>query len=54
MYVVSYYDDYGGEQQFKILNYEQGLTWRELQQRFDPSFRYNSLEFYLLGSAIIS
>lgn len=30
------------------------LSWRELQEYFDPDYRYNSLEFYRAGEPIES
>lgn len=53
MYVVSYTDDYNGVNYVKLLNYPTGMSWRELQQMFDPHYHYSNLKFYLLGSEIL-
>ena len=53
-YIVTYYMEYDSTKtpRFKLLNYPKGLTWRELQERFDPHYRHDYLKFYNLGSEI--
>jgi hypothetical protein len=53
MYVVSYTDDTNGFKYVKILDYPDGMQWRELQQKFDPKYFYSNLKFYLLGCEIL-
>ena len=54
-YIASYIEEYDFTKtvRYKMLNYPKGLTWRELQQRFDPSYRYDNVKFYNLGSEIV-
>lgn len=44
--------DYSHTKQYKIVSAETNLTWRQLQELFDPNYRYNYLKFYYLGGEI--
>lgn len=53
-YIVTYFleHNYSRTPRFELLNYPEGLTWRQLQKRFDPHYRHDNLKFYNLGSEI--
>lgn len=46
--------DYRHQKQYKIVSAEINLSWRQLQELFDPSYQYNYLKFYYLGGEIKS
>jgi hypothetical protein len=51
-YVVSYETDYNTTVYYQVFECHVNATWRELQQKFDPKYRFNFLKFYCLGSEI--
>lgn len=55
-YIVSFIreHDFCRTVQYKLLDYPKGLTWRQLQERFDPGYHHDNLKFYNLGSEIIN
>lgn len=44
--------DYTRQKQYRIVTAEINLTWRQLQELFDPTYRYNYLKFFYLGGEI--
>ena len=54
-YIASYIreHDFTKTRVYTMLDYPKGLTWRELQERFDPGYHHNYLKFYNLGSEIV-
>ena len=51
-YLVSYTHDHDNQIRYDVFTAGEGETWRELQKTFDPSYRYNNLKFYNLGSEV--
>jgi hypothetical protein len=51
-YVVEYQHERDNRKYYKILEFGQAKSWRELQNYFDPNYRYDCLRFFVLGSEI--
>lgn len=52
-YVVEFETDYGeGVKVYRVFQAKPGLSWRDLQVIFDPTYYYNYLKFFSLGSEI--
>lgn len=54
-FVCLYWEEYDrqkGEKRSKIFEAPKGSTWRFLQNKFDPNYRYDNLEFFELGIKI--
>ena len=54
-YLMEYQDEYDFTKtvRYKIVSAEKELTWRELQQKFDPGYHCDNLKFYILGEKVI-
>lgn len=52
-YVVQYKQGYFPYDRTAILlNYPENMTWRELQQKFDPTYQHDYLKFWPMGKEI--
>lgn len=53
-YLMEYQDEYDFTKtvRYKIVETERTLSFRVLQQRFDPGLHYDNLKFYVLGQKI--
>jgi len=53
-YLMSYIEehDYTKTVRFKVVSHLANATWRELQEKFDPGYHYDSLKFYYLGGLV--
>ena len=51
-YIVQYQHERDNQKHYQILEFSASKTWRELQNHFDPRYRYDNLKFYSLGSEV--
>lgn len=51
-YLVEYQREYDNDKHYEIIKGPINMTWRELQNKFDPKYRYNNLKFFFLGGEI--
>ena len=51
-FLVTYNFDRDNTIRYDIITCNSAKTWRELQEIFDPNYRFNNLKFYNLGSEI--
>ena len=52
LYVVIFNHDHSTKNEQKVFSAPIGSTWRELQEIFDPTYYYNNLRFFPLGTEI--
>ena len=54
-YLMIYIDehDYSRTERYKIVIAEPAMTWRQLQQKFDPGYHYDNLQFFILGERVL-
>lgn len=51
-YIVQFQHERDNTKYYQILEFSQAKSWRELQNHFDPNYRYDYLKFFNLGSEI--
>lgn len=44
--------DFSRTVRYRVVTVSRELTGRELQQKFDPNYRYNYLKFFILGQEL--
>ena len=51
-YIVEFEYERDSTKRYQIIKAHPNATFRELQQKFDPNYRYNCLKFNYLGGEI--
>lgn len=52
-YLVEFEYGHDNTKCYQIIKGSVNMTWRELQIKVDPRYRYNNLKFFYLGGEII-